>query len=84
MRFSWPPSEIVLGLYLCGGFPGGTNGKNPLANTGDSRDAGSIPGPGRSLEEETATPSRILAWEILWTEEPTVHRVKKSWTRLRD
>ena len=43
--------------------------KNPLANTGDSRDAGSIPRPGRSLEEETATPSRILAWEIPWTEE---------------
>ena len=34
--------------------------KNPLANTGDSRDAGSIPGPGRSLEEETATPPGFL------------------------
>ena len=23
------------------------------------------------LEKEMATPSRILAWEILWTEEPS-------------
>ena len=32
--------------------------KNPHANTGDTRDAGSIPGRGRSLEEGTATHSR--------------------------
>ena len=69
VRFSCTP-EIILGLYLCGGFPGDTNIKNPLANTRDSRDAGSIPGPGRSLEEEMATSSKILAWEIPWTEEP--------------
>ena len=39
------------------------------------------------LEEETATHSSILAWEIPWTEEPgkaTVHGVAKSWTRLID
>ena len=30
------------------GFPGGRVVKNPPANTGDSRDAGSIPGSGRS------------------------------------
>ena len=30
------------------GFPGGKVVKNPLANTGDIRDAGSIPGSGRS------------------------------------
>ena len=41
--------------------------KNPLANAGD---AGSIPGLGRSLEEETATHSSLLAREIPWTEEP--------------
>ena len=29
-----------------------------------------IPGLGRSLEEEMATPSSILAWRIPWTEEP--------------
>ena len=34
------------------------------------RDAGSIPGLGRSLEKEMATHPSILAWEIPWTEEP--------------
>ena len=52
------------------GFPVSTVGKNPPASAGDARDAGSIPGPGRSPEKEMATHSRILAWEILWTEEP--------------
>ena len=33
------------------GFPGGTVVKNLPANAGDTRDAGSIPGPGRSLGE---------------------------------
>ena len=31
---------------------------------------GLIPGSGRSPEEEMATNSSILAWEIPWTEEP--------------
>ena len=36
------------------------------------REAGSsIPGLGRSLEEEMATHSSILAWEIPWTEQPS-------------
>ena len=41
-----------------------------------------------SLEKEMAIHSRILAWEIPWTEEPgrphTVHGVAKSQTRLSD
>ena len=37
--------------------------KNPLANAGDTRDAGSIPGSARSLEEEIATHSVLLARE---------------------
>ena len=49
------------------GFPGGSEVKNPPANAGGMH---SIPGSGRSLEEKMATHSRILAWEILWTEEP--------------
>ena len=38
------------------------------------------------LEKGMATYSRILAWEIPWTEEPggTVHGVAKSWTQLSD
>ena len=41
--------------------------KDLPANAGDE---GSIPRSGRSLEEETATHSSILVWEIPWTEEP--------------
>ena len=44
--------------------------KNPPANAGDKRDAGSIPGLGRSPEKEMTTHSGILAWRIPWTEEP--------------
>ena len=39
-----------------------------------------------SLEKGMETHSSILAWKIPWTEEPgqaTVHRVTKSWTRLK-
>ena len=60
--------------------------KNSPANAGDVRDAGSISGLGRSLKESMVTRSSILAWRILWTEEPggaTVHRVTKSWTQLK-
>ena len=49
------------------GFPGDPVVKNPPANAGDT---GSIPGSETSLEEEMATHSSILAWEIPWTEEP--------------
>ena len=45
--------------------------KNPPANAGDLRDAGSIPGSGRSLEKEGhGNPSGILGWRIVWVEEP--------------
>ena len=44
--------------------------KNSPANTGDVSDAVSIPGSGRSLDEQMVTHSSILAWRISWTEEP--------------
>ena len=44
--------------------------KNPLAKAGDVRDAGLIPGSGRSPGGGLATHSTILAWRIPWTEEP--------------
>ena len=44
------------------GFPGGTAVNNPPARAGGSQED--------PLEEEIATHSRILAWEIPWTEEP--------------
>ena len=44
--------------------------KNLPANAGDVRNTGLIPGQEDSLEEEMATYSTTLAWEILCTEEP--------------
>ena len=41
--------------------------RNSSANAGD---ANSIPGREDPLEEEMATHSSILAWEIPWAEEP--------------
>ena len=44
--------------------------KNPLANAQEVRDAGSIPGSGRSPGGEHGNPNSLLAWRIPWTEEP--------------
>ena len=49
-------------------FSGGSVVKNSPANAGYAGDISSISGSGRSLEEEMATQSSILAWEIPWTE----------------
>ena len=58
--------------------------KNPPANAGNIRNAGSIPKSGRHpLEDGMATHSNILAWRIPWIEETgglTGHRVAKSQT----
>ena len=43
--------------------------KNLPANAGDIRDAGSIPGSGRSLGGGMAIHSSILAYRMPWTEE---------------
>ena len=53
--------------------------KNPPANAGDLRDAGSIPGSGRSLKKEMATCSMDRgAWSA------AVHGMVKSQIRLSD
>ena len=44
--------------------------KNLPANAGDRRDVSSILGQEDPLEAGMATHSSILAWKILWTEEP--------------
>ena len=58
------PTSINLYLLFCQltleGFPGGAVLKNPPTNSGNA-DVGSIPGSGRSLEEEIATHSSSLA-----------------------
>ena len=68
-------------------FPGGVLVvKNPPSNAGGIIDAGSIPGSERSLGEEMATHSSILAWRIAmdkgvcWA---TVHRVAQRWIWLK-
>ena len=49
---------------------GGSTVKDPPADAGDTRDAGSIPGQEDPLEQEMATLSSTLAWRSPWTEEP--------------
>ena len=58
------------------GFPG----KEP-ASAADAGDLGKPLGQDDPLEEEMATHSNILAWKILWTEDPggaTIHVVTKE------
>ena len=43
--------------------------KKPAANAGDVKDAGLIPG-SETSPEGVAAHSNILAWRILWTEQP--------------
>ena len=61
--------------------------KNPPANAGDTRDRVWSLGQKDPLEEEMATHSSVLAWEIPWREEPNrlqVHGAAESWIRLSD
>ena len=57
-------SVHLLMPYPYTGFPDSSDGKESACKAGDIRDAGSIPGLGRSPEEEMATHSSILAWRI--------------------
>ena len=58
-------------MFLAEEFPGDSVVKNPPANTGDSRDAGWIPGVGRSPGEGNGNPLQYSCLrEISWTEEP--------------
>ena len=68
-----------MGLFVFFDFPNGSDGKESVYNAGD---LGSIPGWEGSLEKEMATHSSTLAYKIPRTEEPGVHGVTKSWTRL--
>ena len=67
------------------GFPGGSAVKNQPANA-DVRDAGSIPGLGRSPAGGHSNPLQYSCLENpmdrgAW--QATVHRVAQSWTRLK-
>ena len=60
--------------------------KNPPANARDTRDMGSIPGSGRSPGGGYGNPFQYSYLENLMDRGPwrvTVHRITKSWTRLK-
>ena len=81
----WHSAFFIVQLSHPLGFPGGSEVKASACSAGD---LSSISGSGRSLEKEMATHSSILAWRILWTEEPdglqSTGRVAKSRPRLSD
>ena len=68
------------------GFPGGASAKNLLDNAGDMRDMGLIPGGEDSPGGGHGNPFQYSCLENLvdkgawWA---MVHRVEKSWTRLK-
>ena len=70
------------------GFPGGGSDKEHAHQCMRHRNAGSIPGLGRSPEEDLATHSSILAWRIPRTEEPGglqstgLQRIEHNWNKL--
>ena len=60
--------------------------KNPSANAGDIRDAGSIPGLGRSLGVGNGTPLQYSCLENFMDRgawQGTIHGVAKNWTWLK-
>ena len=68
------------------GFPGGAVEKNLPANTGDTRDVGSIPGLERSLGGGHGNPLQYSYLENAMDREAwraKVHRVTKSQTQLK-
>ena len=74
-------------VYSLRGFPGGSVVKNLPANVGDARDAGSIPGLGRSLREGNNNPLQYSCLENpidrgAWP--ATVHGFAKSRAQLSD
>ena len=70
-----------------GDFPGGTSGKNPPANIGDTGDAGWIPGSGRFPGVENGNPLQYSCLENFMDRgawRAIVRGVVKSQTRLSD
>ena len=65
------------------GFPGGTSVKEPTTNSGDVREAGLVPGSGRSSGGGNGNPHQCSSLEnpmdrgAWWAMD---HRITKSWT----
>ena len=81
------PAKKILGMSVRSlGFPGGSVIKNPPAMQEPQETWVWSLGQEGPLEEGTATYCSILAWRILWTEEPGRLQslgVTKSWTQLK-
>ena len=58
---TWAPAQALRA-------PDGYVGEEPACSVGDAGGPGLTLGPEDSLEEEMASRSSILAWEISWTE----------------
>ena len=56
-------SEKILGLGLGSSFPGGATDKEFACQSGDSREAGFMPGSGRSLGEGNSNPLQYSCLE---------------------
>ena len=68
------------------GFPDGASGKESLANAGDVRDTGSIPGSGISPGEGSSYPLQYSCLEnsmVRGAWRATIHRVAQSWMQLK-
>ena len=68
------------------GFPSSSNGKESACNAGNTGDAGSIPGSGRSPGGGNVNPLQYSCMQNLMDREAwqaTVHRVTKSQTQLQ-
>ena len=65
-------SKGILLMKLPGSpdFPGETGGKEPACHAGGIKDAGSIPGSGRTPGEGPGNPLQYSCLRILWTEKP--------------
>ena len=86
----WSSPGILLNLFSepptgSEGFSGGSVVKNPPANAGDTRDAGLIPGLGRSPGEGNGNPLQYSCLNnsmdrgVWWA---TVHGIPKNQTQL--
>ena len=74
-------AHFVRSHKKCSGLPGGTVVKNPPASAGGARDAGSIPGSGRSPGERNDNPLQYSCLENSMDREawqPAVHEITES------
>ena len=84
--FKYIPRSGIAESYGHSRLPRWQSGKNPPANVGDAEDMGSVPGLGRSPGGGNGNPLQYSCLENsmgrgAWR--ATVHRVAKSWVRLK-